>query len=137
MNIEKEFVPYQESLELKELGFDEPCLCFYNYNSQLLRYMNPDKDWNSLQSQTLKNSKITLPDTYSAPTFSQCFKWFREKYGLPSHIATYWQHDWNNYSYQYYFVQDKVEWNGIEHYKTYEEAELACLRKLIEIVKNK
>ena len=65
------------------------------------------------------------------------FRWFREKYGLPSHIATYWQHDWNNYSYQYYFVQDKVEWNGIEHYKTYEEAELACLIKLIEIVKNK
>jgi hypothetical protein len=56
---------------------------------------------------------------------------------LASHIATYWQHDWNNYSYQYYFVEDKIEWNGIEHYKTYEEAELACLIKLIEIVKEK
>jgi hypothetical protein len=64
-------------------------------------------------------------------------RWFREKYNLASHIATYWQHDWNNYSYQYYFVEDKIEWNGIEHYKTYEEAELACLEKLIEIVKNK
>ena len=31
----------------------------------------------------------------SAPLYQQAFKWFREKYGLPSHIATYWQHDWS------------------------------------------
>lgn len=23
------FVPYQEALELKSLGFDKPCLCLY------------------------------------------------------------------------------------------------------------
>ena len=27
--LEKEFVPHQESLELKELGFNEPCFGFY------------------------------------------------------------------------------------------------------------
>jgi hypothetical protein len=131
MNIEKEFVPYQESLELKELGFDEPCLCFYNYNSQLLRYMNPDKDWNSLQSQTLKNSKITLPDTYSAPTFSQCFKWFREKYGLfiqPNRTIDS-EGTW------YYFSIASKRTDVCDGSFVYEEAELACLIKLIEIVK--
>lgn len=30
--MEKEFVPYQESLELKELGFNEPCFGVYGYN---------------------------------------------------------------------------------------------------------
>ena len=27
----KEFIPYEEALELKRLGFDEPCLTYY-YN---------------------------------------------------------------------------------------------------------
>ena len=132
MNIEKEFVPYQESLELKELGFDEPCLCFYNYNSQLLRYMNPDKDWNSLQSQTLKNSKITLPDTYSAPTFSQCFKWFKEKHDLNNGIYPYY----DEYEFQIkdFRLPTSTPING--GLMSYEKAELACLIKLIEIVKN-
>jgi hypothetical protein len=25
----KEFVPYEQALQLKELGFDEPCLGYY------------------------------------------------------------------------------------------------------------
>jgi len=29
MSIEKEFVPYKQSLQLKELGFDEPCFTWY------------------------------------------------------------------------------------------------------------
>lgn len=28
--MEKEFIPYEQALLLKELGFDEPCLAFYN-----------------------------------------------------------------------------------------------------------
>ena len=83
--IEKEFIPYELALELKQLGFDELCFAFYTHNGQLARYMNPDKDWNSLNSQLLKNSKITVPDTYTAPTYSQAFRWFRENYKLASH----------------------------------------------------
>lgn len=141
----KLFVPYKESLELKELGFYEPCFMkiwwlngidfdtkksfkpYITINDKEIRfkYHLPKKHpWSGIRSLDLQ-----------IPTFQQAFRWFRNKYKLPSHIATYWQHDWNNYSYQYYFVQNKVEWNGIEHYKTYEEAELACLRKLIDIVK--
>jgi hypothetical protein len=25
-----EFIPYEQALELKELGFDEPCLAYYS-----------------------------------------------------------------------------------------------------------
>ena len=125
---EKEFAPYEPSLALKELGFDEPCFAVYYDTKEFKTYTGV---WVKF------NSEFNGKGVMSAPLYQQAFKWFREKYGLPSHIATYWQHDWNNYSYQYYFVQDKVEWNGIEHYKTYEEAELACIKQLIEIVKNK
>ena len=138
--MDKEFIPYEQALVLKELGFNEPCLCFYNYNSQLLRYMNPDKYWNILQSQTLKNSKITLPDTYSAPTFSQCFKWFKEKYGLMGLIQRDIDRNYNGWWFRILSQieeKDKPTLLYSENFNTDtpEEAELASLRKLIEIVK--
>ena len=132
----KEFIPYEQALALKELGFDEPCFAFYNHNRELLRYMNPDKDWNSLFNQTLRNSKITLPDTYTAPTFSQAFRWFREKYRYNCFItSSKLDGKW------YYFREDLDDrWNDSEpeltpKFDSYEEAELACLQKLIEIIK--
>lgn len=33
LNINSQFVPYELSLKLKELGFDEPCLAFYTQNA--------------------------------------------------------------------------------------------------------
>jgi hypothetical protein len=125
----KDFIPYEYALELNELGFDEPCFKGYTEEYKTLISFS-----NTRTNSSVKNTLQTKP--FTAPLYQQAFRWFREKYNLASHIATYWQHDWNNYSYQYYFVEDKIEWNGIEHYKTYEEAELACLIKLIEIVKN-
>ena len=136
--LEKEFVPYQESLELKKLGFDEPCLCFYNHNGQLIRYMNPDKDWNSLYLQTIKNSKITLPNTYSAPTYSKAFRFFREKgYDITFRKMDYGvESNFTGYYYTIYNGNEMIDIHGADkRTKTYEEAELACLRKLIEIVK--
>lgn len=131
------FVHYKLAKELKELGFDEECFAFYNHNNQLMRYMNPDKDWNSLSSQVLKNSKITIPDTYSAPTWGQAFKFFREKYNLFSYIATYWQHKWQDCSYQWHIVENREELNSTEHFITYKQARENCLKKLIEIIKEK
>ena len=104
--VEKEFIPYQETLALKKLGFDEPCFATYH-------------------------------DVIKALLYQQAFRFFTEKFNLPSHIATYYQPDWEAYSHQYYFIQDKTEWNDMTHYKTYEEAELACLQKLIELCQKK
>ena len=135
----KEFVPYEESLALKELGFDEPCLAHWynetptNSEGQCLVYYK--KPWD--------NQKIIrgiIRDYYFAPTFSQAFRWFREKYYLfgciDLHTSTpiHW----------YIRIDDIIKNDYVYHsedndlkFKTYEEAELACLIKLIEIVKNK
>jgi hypothetical protein len=106
--MKKEFVPYQQSLQLKELGFDEPCFTWYwddigLYNG--LEFGNHNKNINYV----------------SAPTFSQAFRFFREKYDLFISIFHYE----NGYSI-----------NDLRRFETYEEAEIACLNKLIEIVKN-
>jgi len=88
-----------------------------------------------------------LQGACSAPTYSQAFRWFREKYSWQHSIdATSDQHSfelgynywiWNNKTGEEYHTMPKNRPTGDWEYETYEEAELACLIKLIEIVKNK
>jgi len=120
--MQKEFVSYEIALALKELGFNELCLAYYNGYKELDHLM-PER---VLVGRDYNGETIT-----SAPLYQQAFRWFREKYGLNSHIH---QENRNNYSYccgQGY--SDEI--GGYQDFKTYEEAELECLKKLIEIVK--
>jgi hypothetical protein len=128
--MEKEFLDYTEALALKELGFDEPCFAYYDVIKMEL---------DTISSEVCE--RLCKHDThFKAPTFSQAFRWFREKYfihgeplykgGLTSQTA------WYNYD-----IISTIDWDDSKvknkQYKTYEEAELACLEKLIEIVKEK
>ncbi len=122
MKIEKEFIPYQQALELKELGFNEPCFDFYDNNQELF-YNHENKE------------KIHVGDGVNAPLYQQAFRWFREKYGLGSIIQPTYS-ETNQYKVFHLKGITKGESTSIE-FKTYEEAELECLKKLIEIVKNK
>jgi hypothetical protein len=111
----KDFIPYEQALELKELGFDEPCLGAY-YQKEL-RIVH-------LESKPTQLDYIIL-----APLYQQAFRWFRENYklsGIPTHQ-----------SYEIYNLETEECINEVYPIDTYEEAELACLKKLIEIVKNK
>ncbi len=60
-------------------------------------------------------------------------RWFREKYKLRSTIIPYWIGD----TYMTVIEGKMIGDIKPKQYKTYEEAELACLKKLIEIVKNR
>jgi hypothetical protein len=99
----KEFIPYEQALELKELGFDEPCM----------------------SSRDMNNGQGLI----QLPLYQQAFRWFREKYGLGHMI--------NGIGYESFIMNI----GGILYifnafaFETYEEAELSCLNKLIEIVK--
>ena len=118
----KEFIPYKQAVALKKLGFDEPCFGCYD-----------EKTIFGLTVMSIKqyytNSK---EDTWNcaAPLYQQAFRWFREKYGLGHMI--------NGIGYESFIMNI----GGMLHifnafdFKTYEEAELACLNKLIEIVTN-
>ena len=147
MNLEKEFVPYTEVLELKELGVDEPCFAFwdaYNGGTHLLFKPRTSYHWMVRLYNALKgiDSKTVLDYTTGlleheegdnavlAPTYSQAFRWFREKYTDLDFGVGKIHNGTNNYHYHI-----NLKWEFFEG--TYEEAELACLRKLIEIEKNK
>jgi hypothetical protein len=121
--MEKEFVPYEESLELKELGFDEPCLGVYYESKTFYIYT---------KSKGVKNSDKTSQSwVFTAPLYQQAFKFFREK-KIQSTIQEY---DFNNYM---YLIDDGINRDiEVMGYNSYEEAEIECLKKLIEIVKEK
>ena len=120
--MEKEFVPYEQALALKELGFDEKCgACYYKKFDNEIGYHKVYRDFNFVQL------------TVSAPTFSQAFRFFREKYMLSGEIYIF-KNIWN------FDIEDiktsmQLYTSDIMCYNSYEEAELECLVKLIEIAK--
>ena len=111
----KDFVQYQEALELKQLGFDEPCLGWFASDRTLVKEVTEKTDF-------------TL-----APTYSQAFRFFREKHNINTVIS--WRDDLLNYD----ISLTEMKKHGYFYYKdnftTYEEAELASLQQLIKIVK--
>lgn len=120
--MKREFCTYEQSLALKELGFDEECLAGYELadKSIYIAYVSDD----GIQF----NSEYYL----SAPLIQQAFRFFREKYGLCINIhdfGTDWFYAINKFKYS--SGTDRVE----AFYSTYEEAEQACLDKLIELAK--
>jgi hypothetical protein len=131
--MEKEFVPYELALRMKQLGFNEPCLGYYTHNEKLCSYGS-----NEINIECLFCTHKDIYKTYSlAPTFSQVFRWFREKhglYGIPEERALL-----NNFSYQVKSNKEGaitfIVYGGYPlNFKSYDEAETACLEKLIGIV---
>jgi hypothetical protein len=126
--MDKEFVPYEQAIELKELGFDNPCFGYYGENQKLI--------WKSGYAPWT-NSERNLVDNHftAAPLKQQAFRWFREKYNLLG-IVGYCDDN----SGKFMSVIDKIN-SDIDYdmnaKDTYEEAELACLDRLIKITKDK
>ncbi len=125
--MKKEFVPYKLALALKELGFDEPCFTFYPKEGK----MGFDGKYHSIK-EGYKNSTVNAIwikrykkdfGCVTAPTYSQAFKFFREKYNLKDKYGIFPHHT--------------IMFNYVLEGGKEEEAELACLIKLIEIVKTK
>lgn len=123
----KEFIPYEQALQLKELGFDEKCYRGYDKNEML--FYSEQENGHELNYSVGMN--------VSAPLYQQAFRWFREKYGLYPTVLPK-QKDLNLfYGGGIYNTNGQVAISYGSQYNTYEEAELECLKKLIEIAKNK
>jgi hypothetical protein len=121
--MEKEFIPYEQALALKELGFVEKCYRGYDKN-QILFYSQQD-------SGHLLNYSVGM--NVSAPLYQQAFRWFRDKYNIDGFIRI------EPLNEKYGFVIYNREKDNFKEFSTdytkTEDAELSCLIKLIEIVK--
>jgi hypothetical protein len=137
------FVTYEQSLALKELGFDEPCF----------RYTYVGDTGNNVDH--IEEVKFKFSANYNAdllcistPLKSQVFQWFRDTHKIFPEILT----DCTTepkfcYTYTRFFGNPNdlasEEW-GWENtigqysllYRTYPEAESECIDKLIEIIRS-
>jgi len=133
------FVPQEIAKQLRELGFDEPCLAYYDKDGDLLGDIGINEDIDNLY----RNSYFVIykdfsESEYTAPLYEQAFRWFREKYGFMGRVDCFFGPI--GYTYRIYNIKDEkiVTWSEPENdFDNYEEAEIACLNKLIEIVKTK
>ena len=111
----KDFIPFEEALELKQLGFDE--YCFGHFLNKKFYLKSFDRQGDS----------ITL-----RPTFSQAFRFFRKK---KYHAEILWRGDFGDFCWKIGRFKYGSHFFSENGFKTYEEAELECLKKLIKIVK--
>jgi hypothetical protein len=122
----KEFIPYEQALELKALGFDEPCFRWYDERFK--------DDLHQDRYNTNKDLFMTDLDC-SSPLYQQAFKFFRDKNKLHTVVDINISDEWYFSIFNLDAKRNSEVVKKDEYYSTYEEAELACLNKLIEIVK--
>ena len=108
----KEFIPYDLAIIIKELGRNLGIRYYQHY------------------SKSKKLGEET-EDSVPAPLYTQVFTWLDENYDFDIWIKNLSEGVW-----EYAYLIDS-ERQKSKPYSSKEEAELACLEKVIEIAKNK
>ena len=119
--MEKEFVTYEIALALKELGFDEPCLAYFE-----------DKELMHGMLNNLGKRRYLV-----SPLWQQVIDWFRIKYNWLIVV------DVANSNEYYAAIREYDEIGAIiskipyKIYSIYEEAREQAILKAIKLIKNK
>lgn len=130
--MQKEFLHYEEALLLKDFGFDERCLGYYSVDKETVLILSEVN-----ANIAFDNGKIIK---LKAPLYQQAFRFFREEKGLKCVIHPSFEcyvidsiSIYNEFSDE----NEQLELNGLQFkdFETYEEAELNCLKKVIELTK--
>jgi hypothetical protein len=112
----KEFIPYEQALELKELGFKEECAAHYL-----------DVDDLELKWKIYRNLSFNTNNCLQAPLYQQAFRWLLVLVNKDKHFTNKWTISYNEDYYSLFLGGCNME---------VFKAELECLKKLIELVKN-
>ena len=96
-------------------------------------YCNHDEGWDNASLEILREGTTSTVDVL-APLYQQAFRWFREKYEYYTELFV---GDDKKFGFMItnFVIDGRVDSPISRGYLTYEEAELACLKKLIEIAK--
>ena len=125
--MEKDYIPFELALELKSLGFYEKCSKYFK------------SDGTQHPSTINYCYNFRTGDLVSSPLFSQVFRWFREKYenlhGSIEQTNSY-KDEYTVYIGRFGYIEGNLK-DEPKVFISYEDAELECLKKLIEIIKKK
>jgi len=139
--MDKYFANFKQSLNLKGLGFNEPCLSLYYQDGESSGFLGTIQ----IVNDTI-NSKLPEIIACTRPLKSQVFEWFRDNYDIHYSIDREcsqhdrkWGYNWSLYNWtglipEEYLTSHPNAPAGEWVYEKYEEAEYALIDKLIEIV---
>ena len=157
------FVPFEQALHLKELGFNQECFGYYTL-AEVRDYKNNGLDIrNEIVLNTLNGyRKYDDEIQTSAPLYQQAFRWLRNQYMTKRYINERGDYIEGNFfnlplilpnGYEIKLLEQSTSYTIVggreipfyaepeavykETTESYESAELACLKKLIEVIKNK
>lgn len=133
---EKEFCSYDQALDLKELGFNDPCFAYYG-------------EINGGEIELFLKKNFDTEAVYVlAPLKQQALNFYRNKFGI--HFGIFYVEELEQY--EFYFslskeiddIEDIKQKINIVHtkysdwgYQNYEEAESAMISRLSWAAKNK
>lgn len=118
IDIKKDVVSFQQSIDLCMIGFNEKTLCAYEIENQELYLCHIDEEG------------LYMPEKdMPAPLRSQVFRWFREKYEIHGFIIHYSRVMFR------WCIDSGDDFAESIKLDTYEEAENACIDELIKIAK--
>lgn len=129
--MEEQFTSYEIAKKMDSLQFNEECMGFF------------DEDNNLQIGGRFKNSSMLKG--FTAPLWQQAFIWFRKKHNLDSSVIrekVKVDGKWIKSKFYIYSIENNDEFPislgfDLKDDATYEEAEQACLEKLIEIIKDR
>lgn len=113
--MEELFIPYEQALKLKELGFEEKTVGYFRKKG-VFNFFDK-RHLNSSNQIVLGNDEYVL-----APLWQQAFDFLYAKSGkylIPIPCDGYWN--------------DNKKWHAVgKQYETYEEARLVCTNEMID-----
>jgi hypothetical protein len=134
---ENEFINYYQAKELKELGMEVDVIAGFEPNRQHLDLCYDYAYKNNIDTSTY----------IDAPLIQQVFAWFRRKHFLNAIIFNddgdieegriRFNYEIRPIRYSFDDPEEDCIVGKFYHYRTYNEAEEACLKKLIKILKKK
>jgi len=121
MSLQNQFVTYEIALKLKELGFDEPCIVYYNTKSQeSLCCCQLGGFINEIEEEDFH--KNSIEDKCSAPLYSQIEDWLRENHGKHIRIQ-------EGYTPSKHYYEFEIPWKT---FKTYHQAREHVILRLLQ-----
>lgn len=135
--MKEQFLPYELSLKLKELGFNERCIASYLNKSYSLDYIKNevlyiDERFANSQDQIYNGEKIIC----LAPLWQQAFDWLRDKHNI--HIVLYPKQMYPDnmvgveYHSEIYYNDKVIEDDGV---RSYYDSKKYTLIKALELIK--
>lgn len=134
------FLDYEMSLKLKEIGFNGKCVKGFDKNGNDLYY--PDSD--------------IIVDN---PLIVQVFKWFRDEHGIYGNVLSnlerydtfdidghfqdeiiefvhFYRIVWLNDSGSKDYIRETKDFETVNYYEEYEDAELNCIKQMVKLVED-